>query len=137
MASEILHGIQEVPKPTTPIKRVEKYWGFMDTLHDDDSVTVKRIFMRAKTQSSLEYHVKKTESYYVERGTLKVGVRYARAKNAIVVLYPGDVFHIPPGLMHMRIAEEDCVIIETSSKDDDLDSHIVEDGTTYVHVVSP
>ena len=34
----------------------------------------------------------------------------------------------------MRIAEEDVVIIETSSKDDDGDSHLVEDGKTYTHI---
>jgi len=31
------------------------------------------------------------------------------------------------------MAVTDCVIIETSTRDDDGDSHIVEDGTTYVH----
>jgi len=34
----------------------------------------------------------------------------------------------------MRIAEQDCVIIEVSTKDDDGDSHIVEDGRFYKHV---
>ena len=33
----------------------------------------------------------------------------------------------------MRIAEEDVVIIEVSTKDDDGDSHLVEDGQTYTH----
>jgi len=31
----------------------------------------------------------------------------------------------------MRIALEDTIIIEWSNKDDDGDSHIVEDGKTY------
>ena len=31
----------------------------------------------------------------------------------------------------MRIALEDTIIIEWSNKDDDKDSHIVEDGKTY------
>jgi len=35
--------------------------------------------------------------------------------------------------MHMRIAKTDVVIIETSTKDDDGDSHIVEDGRSYKH----
>ena len=42
------------------------------------------------------------------------------------------MFHIPPGLMHMRIAIEDTVVIEWSNKYDDTDSNIVEDGKTYV-----
>ena len=81
----------------------------------------------------MEYHIKKKESYYIETGTLKVGLRIGRAKNRSILLNEGDVFHIPVGLMHMRIAETDCVIIEVSTKDDDGDSHIVEDGRYYEH----
>ena len=89
--------------------------------------------MSAGTQSSLEFHVKKKESYYIESGTLKVGLRIGRARNTSITLRQGDVFHINPGLMHMRIAKTDVVIIETSTKDDDGDSHIVEDGRSYKH----
>jgi mannose-6-phosphate isomerase-like protein (cupin superfamily) len=90
--------------------------------------------MTKGTQSSLEYHTKKQESYYIEAGKLKVGTRIARAKNTSLVLEQGDVFHIPVGFMHMRIALEDTVIIEFSTLDDDRDSHIVEDGKTYKHI---
>jgi hypothetical protein len=45
-----------------------------------------------------------------------------------------DRYHIEPGLMHMRMALEDTVIIELSTTDDDSDSHIVEDGKTYKFV---
>ena len=90
--------------------------------------------MRAGTQSSMEYHVKKQEAYYIESGRLKVGTRIGRAKNTSLVLNKGDVFHIPVGFMHMRIALEDTVIIEFSTLDDDADSHIVEDGKIYKHI---
>lgn len=130
---DIQYGICDLPEISKPIKKVEKYWGNMITLFEGEDYSVKRIFMRAGTQSSLEFHVKKEESYYVESGTLKVGLRIGRADNTSVVLNEGDVFHIKPGLMHMRIAKTDVIIIETSTKDDDGDSHIVEDGMTYVH----
>ena len=87
--------------------------------------------MKAGTQSSMEYHVRKDEYYYIQSGKLKVGMRIGRAKNKSLILETGDVFHIPPGLMHMRIALEDTVVIEWSNKDDDADSNIVEDGKTY------
>lgn len=132
--AEISYGIQELPAVHKPIKSVEKYWGRMDTLFEGEDFTVKRIFMGAGSQSSLEYHVRKKESYYIESGVLKVGLRIGRAENKSITLRKGDVFHIPVGLMHMRIAEEDVVIIETSSKDDDGDSHLVEDGKTYTHI---
>ena len=132
--AEISYGIQELPPVGKPIKSVEKYWGRMDTLFEGEDFTVKRIFMRAGSQSSLEYHVRKEESYYIESGALKVGLRIGRAENKSITLRQGDILHIPVGLMHMRIAEEDVVIIETSSKDDDGDSHLVEDGKTYTHI---
>ena len=36
--------------------------------------------------------------------------------------------------MHMRMALEDTVIIEASTKDSDADSFLVEDGQTYRHI---
>jgi len=134
MDNEIKYGRQELPPVEKPIKTVEKYWGKMDTLFENDQYTVKRIFMRSGTQSSMEYHVKKQEAYYIESGTLKIGTRIGRAKNTSLILNQGEVFHIPPGFMHMRIALEDTVIIEFSTLDDDGDSHLVEDGKTYKHI---
>jgi mannose-6-phosphate isomerase len=131
--TNIKYGINEIPEISKPIKTVDKYWGCMSTLFEGYDFTVKRIFMRAGTQSSLEYHCRKKESYYIESGQLKVGIRIGRAKNHLMILNQGDIFHIPVGLMHMRIAEQDCVIIEVSTKDDDGDSYIVEDGRYYKH----
>ena len=132
--TNIKYGINEIPEISKPIKTVSKYWGTMSTLFEGCDYTVKRIFMRSGEQSSLEYHCKKKESYYIESGRLRVGIRIGRAKNHSVILHQGDVFHIPVGLMHMRIAEQDCIIIEVSTKDDDGDSHIVEDGRYYKHI---
>jgi len=136
MDSEVKYGRQNLPPIDKPVKSVEKYWGKMDTLFENDLYSVKRIFMRKGTQSSMEYHVKKQESYYIESGCLKVGTRIGRAKNKSFILQQGDVFHIPVGFMHMRMALEDTVIIEFSTLDDDGDSHIVEDGKNYKHIDS-
>jgi len=134
MDNEIQYGRSELPKIEKVVKRVEKYWGNMKTLFENDLYTVKRIFMKKDTQSSMEYHVKKEESYYIESGKLRLGTRIGRAKNNSIVLQEGDIFHIPVGFMHMRMAMEDTVIIEFSTLDDDSDSHIVEDGKTYKHI---
>jgi mannose-6-phosphate isomerase-like protein (cupin superfamily) len=134
MDNEIKYGRQDLPPITKPLKEVDKYWGDMKTLFENELYTVKRIFMRKGTQSSMEYHVNKQEAYYIESGRLKVGTRIGRAKNTSLILEKGDVFHIPVGFMHMRIALEDTVIIEFSTLDDDGDSHIVEDGKTYKHI---
>jgi mannose-6-phosphate isomerase-like protein (cupin superfamily) len=124
-------GRQEIPNKTTATKHIEKYWGKITTIESNDKFVLKHIFMKSGTQSSMEYHVEKEEWYYVLSGKLKVGMRIGRAKNKSVILSEGDIIHIPKGLMHMRIALEDTVIVEWSNVDNDLDSNIVEDGMIY------
>mgnify|MGYP005832266641 CR=1 FL=1 len=136
MANEIKYGRQGLPPISGVVKEVDKYWGNMKTLFENDQCSVKRIFMKKDTQSSMEYHIKKEESYYIESGKLKIGTRISRGKNTSFILNQGEVFHIPVGFMHMRMALEDTVIIEFSTLDDDGDSHIVEDGKTYKHIDS-
>jgi len=126
------HKITSSVLRTTSDQR-EKYWGKIETIVSNDKITGKRIFMKANSQSSLEYHVRKKECYFLQEGKLKIGVRVGRAENKSVILEPGSVFIIHPGLMHMRICLEDCVIIEISTKDEDSDSHLVEDGQKYIH----
>jgi len=131
MGNEPSYGRQELPPITAPKNNLEKYWGSITTIESTDKFVLKHIFMRKNTQSSMEYHVEKDEWYYVLSGKLKVGMRIGRAKNKSVVMSAGDIIHIPKGLMHMRMALEDTVIVEWSDKDNDSDSNIVEDGTTY------
>ncbi len=111
----------------------DKYWGKIESIVSEKSFAGKRMFMQSGTQSSLEYHVNKKECYYLQEGKLKVGLRVGRAENTSVILEKGDVLILYPGTMHMRICLEDCVIVEVSTKDEDSDSHLVEDGKTYVH----
>jgi len=113
--------------------RREKYWGLIETIQDGDTAG-KRIFLNKGGQSSLEFHVHKHETYFIESGLLKIGLRVGRAENYSLLLRAGESYDIHPGLMHMRMAMEDTVIIEASTRDDDGDSYLVEDGQTYRHV---
>ena len=125
------YGRKDIPQKINSHLPIEKYWGYIKTIFASEDFTLKEVFMKGNTQSSMEYHIKKDEYYYIKKGKLKVGMRIGRAKNKSIILDQGDVFHIPPGLMHMRIAIEDTLIIEWSNKDDDTDSNIVEDGKMY------
>jgi mannose-6-phosphate isomerase-like protein (cupin superfamily) len=116
------------------VDRRDKYWGAIATIASDERFAAKRIELRVGGQSSLEYHVQKRETYFVESGRVKVGLRVGRAENRSLVLQGGEGFDIRPGLMHMRIALEDSVILEVSTPDSDSDSYLVEDGRTYRHV---
>lgn len=110
----------------------EKYWGSIETIANKEFCG-KKIVMKKGTQNSLEVHCNKHETYFVHSGKVKIGLRVGRAENKSIVLEKGDTFYIPPGLMHMKIAIDNCVVIEISTKDDDSDSHLVEDGQKYVH----
>ena len=115
-----------------PFDYRDKYWGSIQSLVNEEYAG-KRIYIKAGSQNSLEFHCRKTETYFVHSGKLKVGLRLGRGENRSVVIAAGDIFEIPPGLMHMKIGIEDSVVIEISTHDDDRDSHIVEDGKTYKH----
>jgi len=110
-----------------------KYWGTIETIVSAEFAG-KRILLNQGGQASLEFHVRKTESYFVHSGKVRVGLRTGRAENRSIVLSAGQAFDVLPGLMHMRMAIEDTLIIEISTRDDDGDSHLVEDGTKYKHV---
>ena len=111
----------------------EKYWGSIETIVSKE-YCAKKIVMKPNTQNSLEFHCHKHETYWIEEGKVMVGLRVGRAENRSVILDKGQAFSIPPGLMHMKIAHIRCVILEISTKDDDSDSHIVEDGNVYKHL---
>lgn len=115
-------------------KPMQTYWGSIRTLVNAEPYCAKIIRMRAGTQSSLEHHGDKQETYIILCGQLTVGLRTGRAMNRMALLCPGDVFTIYPGQMHMRIARTDVTILEVSTHDDPFDTHIVEDGKTYEHV---
>lgn len=115
---------------------IETYWGTIRTLINEPEYCMKSIWMWSNSQSSLEFHVDKKETYYIESGTLYVGIREGRAENKMIKLKHGDVFTIYPGQMHMRITKgEPCRITEVSTQDNKYDTYFVEDGKSYNHEV--
>jgi len=115
----------EVSHTTADVR--EKYWGKIETIVSKDYAG-KRIFCEAGKHSSLEYHCKKTEGYYIHSGALVVRVRAGRAEDKLFELTAGQAMFIPPGLMHQRGSRVGAVVIEISTSDDDSDSFLVEDG---------
>lgn len=114
-----------VKRKTTDYR--EKYWGSIETIVSK-AYAGKRIFCRKGEHSSLEYHCRKLESYYIHSGKPLVRLRAGRAEDRFFRLPVGYSIFIPPGLMHQRGGLEDTVIIEISTHDDDTDSFLVEDG---------
>ena len=113
-------------------KRIKnKYWGKISDLFSSDNSCAKEIFMKKNTQSSMEFHINKHESYFILEGELDIGLRFGRAKQRVTKLKKNNIFTMLPGTMHMRMAKKDTIIIEMSNKDDDKDSIIVHDGKKY------
>ena len=108
-----------------------KYWGNMATLFKNMKGSVKVINMLKDTQSSMEFHINKKESYFICSGKIKLGLRYSRAKQKSLIINKDNSFLMNPGTMHMRMSLKDTFILEMSTKDEDNDSIIVEDGLKY------
>jgi mannose-6-phosphate isomerase-like protein (cupin superfamily) len=123
--------LPRIGSPTADVR--EKYWGRIETILSDD-VAAKRIFVQKGGHGSLEFHVEKRETYYIHSGLVKVGLRIGRAENHSIVMGPGESYDVRPGVMHLRVGLEDTVIIEVSTRDQDSDSYLVEDGQTYRHI---
>jgi len=87
--------------------------------------------MLKDTQSSMEFHINKKESYFICSGKIKLGLRYSRAKQKSLIINKDNSFLMNPGTMHMRMSLKDTFILEMSTKDEDNDSIIVEDGLKY------
>lgn len=113
------------------ILKLNKYWGDISTLYSNKKGAAKIINMKKGTQSSMEFHINKIESYFISKGFIELGIRYGRAKQKIINLKKNSSFFMKPGTMHMRMAAEDSQIVELSNKDSDNDSIIVHDGLKY------
>ena len=112
-------------------RNIKKYWGNILTLLTNKKGAVKIINMKNNTQSSMEFHINKKESYYINFGKLYLGLRYGRAKQKIIKLNKNNVFLMKPGTMHMRMSKNDTNIIEMCTADSNNDSIIVHDGKKY------
>ena len=62
------YGIQKIPNIYHCTDFRKKYWGWIKTCCATEDFTLKHIFMYKDSQSSLEYHVKKDENYYILSG---------------------------------------------------------------------
>ena len=113
------------------ILKLEKYWGDISTLYSNKNGAAKIINMKKDSQSSMEFHINKIESYFISKGFVNLGIRFGRAKQRIINLKKNHCFLMKPGTMHMRMAINDSQIIELSNKDSDNDSIIVHDGLKF------
>ena len=97
------------------IKVVDKPWGRELWIAHSDRYALKIIEINKGTRSSLQYHVKKHEHIYVDRGVLQMEWEDEDGHMKTLTLNPGDVIENMPGRKHRAIAIEDVRLIEVST----------------------
>jgi mannose-6-phosphate isomerase-like protein (cupin superfamily) len=115
---------------TSPHHFVPKGWGFEIWIENNDKYCGKILHMEAGKKFSWHYHKNKDETFYVQKGRIKLlyGWNHDKTQALELILGPDSSFHIPPGLVHQAIALEDTDIFEFSTHHEDSDSYRIEKG---------
>ena len=97
-------------------RRVDKPWGWELIWAHAEAYVGKILFVRAGESLSLQYHVEKDESWYVESGRARVELGHTgEGMLDEAVISPGDAFRFRPGTVHRVTALEDTTILEVST----------------------
>lgn len=92
-------------------ERKEKPWGHERAIAEFRGLFLKELFFRAGKASSLHYHEKKDELFYIARGLVKIVLDDHEVK-----LGPGDTIRIHPGQRHRIVPLKDTLILEVSTR---------------------
>lgn len=110
--------------------KVEKGWGYELWIANSDKYCGKLLVFNANKACSYHYHKLKDETFYLESGemVLTIGESDDMFDTQHIILYPGDSYHIPPGLRHMMFAATDCKLYEFSTEHFESDSYRIIKG---------
>src|SRR3989339_88228 len=97
------------------IKIVKKPWGHEEWFACTNNYAGKILFIRKGCRLSLQYHRKKDETLYLDKGKLKIQRGKINGKLSAYVVKAGYAFHVPPNTVHRTEALEDCRVIEVST----------------------
>jgi mannose-6-phosphate isomerase len=100
---------------SSPVRRVEKPWGYELIWATTNLYCGKLLFIRAGEQLSLQFHREKDETIYVHEGRLEFEIGEDSDAVASQVVGPGTAFHLRPGTLHRMRALEDSLLLEVST----------------------
>jgi len=110
-----------VPSRQQHVDRIQKKWGYEHVIVNNDKYCCKVLQLMRGKQSSLHYHPKKDELFYIVFGhcTLEYGKRKRK-------LCEGNFQRLRPGVAHRfslsrKAGVIGCLIVEVSTKHDDSD----------------
>lgn len=97
------------------IRRVEKPWGYELIWAHSSRYVGKILSIKADHQLSLQYHVHKVETIYLQSGEMILQYENQDGSMSDHTLKPGDAFHIGNFSKHRMIAIKDCKVFEVST----------------------
>jgi len=101
------------------MKIVEKIWGNEEWIVNNGLYCGKRMTLRKGAFCSLHMHPKKHETFYVEKG--KIRIEHHASPIVNLVAKAGSCIEIPPGTFHRFAGYVDSVFFEFSTQHDDND----------------
>ena len=122
--------IKELTPKTSSIKIVPKGWGHEKWIVNNEKYCGKLLFIEKNKRCSWHYHKIKDETFYLQSGLISLyyGFDEDIGKAEMIVLEPGDQFHVPVGLKHQMVALLDSELFEFSTQHFDSDSHRIRKG---------
>ena len=109
---------------------VKKTWGSEEWIVNSPKYCGKLLRIDKDKYTSWHYHKIKDEVMYVHTGKVKIKHGYNEDINHFtnkeVILFSGESFHIPTGLIHKIIALEETELFEFSTEHFDSDSYRIE-----------
>jgi len=100
---------------SSEVTRVDKPWGYELHWAKTDRYVGKVLHINAGHALSLQYHKKKDETIYVQRGKMLFEIGSQDGPLDKREMNPGDVVHVTPFTVHRMTALEDCDILEVST----------------------
>jgi len=114
------------PHPASSNHRtfVFKGWGWEDWIANNDLYCGKRMFCLRGKKCSWHYHLKKSETFFVQSGSLLLlygtsdDLNYSSGR----ILSEGDEFHLVAETRHLFYGLKDTVFFEFSTHHEESDS---------------
>ena len=114
------------------VKVTETGWGDEVEIHNGDGYCGRVLNVIKGQKSSLHYHLKKNETFYVLSGRISIDLSFDLHKESMI-LEEGDSIDIPRFVLHRFIGLQDAKVLEISTEDNGEDDIVrVKEGSTQL-----
>ena len=98
------------------MRTITKPWGKEEIWAETDKYVGKLLYINKGHRLSRQYHVKKDETFYVQKGKMILEIGDPMVDNMqMIPMKKGDSFHCPPNTVHRMIATTDVKVFEVST----------------------